>query len=48
MWQISDRNECDFKDRAIHDGRYFEEMSAKTDISVLFSTIGVVVRCTGY
>ncbi len=48
MWQISDRNDCEFKDRAGHDTRYFNELSLGTDISVLASTIGVVLRCTGY
>ena len=47
-WQISDRNECAFKDRAAFDTKYNADLSLKTDASILLRTIGVVLRCTGY
>ena len=47
-WQISDRNECLFSERAGFDANYYEEMSLKTDTSIIASTFGVVLRCTGY
>jgi len=48
FWQISDRNECAFADRALHDARYEAKISLGTDLGILASTIGVVLRCTGY
>lgn len=47
-WQISDRNEGTFSGRAAFDTRYFNEMSLRTDLSIMASTVGVVLRCTGY
>lgn len=47
-WQISDRNECEFRARAKHDTVYGSEMSLMTDIGVLARTVGVVLRGTGY
>lgn len=48
MWQISVRNDSSFGDRAVHDTRYYEQMSLATDLAILTSTVGVVFRCTGY
>jgi lipopolysaccharide/colanic/teichoic acid biosynthesis glycosyltransferase len=48
FWQISDRNECDFADRARFDEAYDRELSLATDVRVLASTAGVVLRGTGY
>lgn len=48
MWQISDRNECDFVGRVRHDNAYDEQISLKTDVGILAKTVGVVLRCTGY
>jgi lipopolysaccharide/colanic/teichoic acid biosynthesis glycosyltransferase len=47
-WQISDRNESSFSARARFDTRYFNDMSLITDIKILFKTVGVVLRGTGY
>ncbi len=47
-WQISDRNQCEFRARAMFDSLYEREMSLITDIGVLARTILVVVRGTGY
>lgn len=48
LWQISDRNECEFTDRARYDNAYDRIVSLRTDVSVLVRTVGVVVRGTGY
>lgn len=48
FWQISDRNESDFSERAQHDDAYDRKVSLKTDVAVLGRTVGVVLRCTGY
>lgn len=47
-WQISDRNECAFRDRARFDDEYYRNLSFKLDISILFRTVSVVLRGTGY
>jgi lipopolysaccharide/colanic/teichoic acid biosynthesis glycosyltransferase len=48
FWQISDRNECDFSDRARFDEDYDRELSFGTDVRVIAATVGVVLRGTGY
>lgn len=48
FWQISDRNHCDFCDRAKYDAAYERALSFRTDLSVLWRTVSVVVRGTGY
>jgi len=48
FWQISERNETSFTERAPFDAQYFRELSLKTDIIVMIKTIGVVIRGTGY
>lgn len=48
FWQICDRNHCRFAGRARYDNAYFSAMSLRTDMVVLWRTIGVVMRGTGY
>lgn len=48
FWQISDRNECSFANRALFDTEYAKSMSLFVDIAILFRTVGVVVRGTGW
>ncbi|CUH40856.1 Undecaprenyl phosphate N,N'-diacetylbacillosamine 1-phosphate transferase [Jannaschia seosinensis] len=48
FWQISDRNECTFRDRALYDTAYERSLSLKTDLTVLVRTVKVVLRGTGY
>lgn len=48
FWQISDRNESEFKSRALFDLKYLQAVSLKTDVLVIFRTVGAVLRCTGY
>lgn len=47
FWQISDRNNTSFADRAFYDARYNAKLSFKADMSILLSTIRVVLRGTG-
>ena len=47
-WQISDRNECHFSDRASFDQRYKYSVSFSTDLYILMQTVRVVLRGTGY
>lgn len=47
-WQVSDRNDSSFADRATYDTDYNANLSFKTDFSILVRTFGAVVRCTGY
>lgn len=47
-WQISERNESTFASRVGFDNRYARELTLGTDLKILFRTIGVVLRGTGY
>jgi lipopolysaccharide/colanic/teichoic acid biosynthesis glycosyltransferase len=48
FWQISDRNDCDFAERATYDTAYAAQVSFATDMNVLWRTVAVVLRGTGY
>ena len=48
FWQISERNECRFRDRVRFDDAYEGALSLGTDLAVLTRTVSVVVRGTGY
>ena len=48
LWQISERNETTFADRAHYDTRYGHDISLLTDIRILAATFRVVLRGTGY
>lgn len=48
LWQISDRNNCDFVERVSYDDRYARIISLRTDIWIGLRTIGVMIRATGY
>ncbi|MEP1202165.1 MULTISPECIES: sugar transferase [Rhodobacterales] len=47
FWQITDRNNASFAERAFHDARYNARLSLVTDIKVLWATVRVVLRGTG-
>ena len=47
LWQISERNNCTFADRAAYDNRYAQSISAGVDFAILVKTMGVVFRGTG-
>lgn len=48
LWQVSDRNECDFVERVRFDNEYDRTVSLGTDLRILIKTVGVVLRATGY
>ena len=47
-WQVSDRNNCTFQERAAHDEVYGRDISLAGDRSILVRTISVVCRATGH
>jgi exopolysaccharide production protein ExoY len=46
-WQISDRNQSTFAQRAEFDAEYERNLSFFKDLKILLSTVGVVLRATG-
>ena len=48
LWQISERNEASFAERAGFDSRYLASLSLSQDVSILLRTVSVVLRGTGY
>lgn len=48
FWQISDRNESTFAQRADFDAEYERKVSLITDAKVMMATVGVVLRGTGH
>lgn len=48
LWQVSGRNDCAFQERAAFDSTYGVDVSLKTDLQILFKTVGVVCKATGY
>lgn len=47
-WQISERNESSFAERAGFDSEYLASLSLPRDIAILLRTVKVVLRGTGY
>ena len=47
-WQVSERNESAFADRAHFDAAYARDVSLATDLRLLGATVRVVLRATGY
>ena len=47
-WQISDRNDVSFAGRADFDADYAGRMSLGADLGIIFLTVWVVLRGTGY
>ena len=48
IWQVSERNDSSFADRADYDSQYDDTLSLKTDLGLLVATVRVVLRGTGY
>ena len=48
FWQISSRNHSRFIDRVRYDNAYHRSMCLGTDAAVIWRTLGVVLRGTGY
>ena len=46
-WQISDRNQSTFTQRADFDADYERNLSLFKDLKILLATVGVVLRATG-
>lgn len=46
-WQVSERHTSAFSDRANYDSSYEMELSARTDLSILWRTVAVVLRGSG-
>ncbi|MBN9333223.1 sugar transferase, partial [Devosia sp.] len=47
LWQISERNNCTFAERATYDSRYATSLTIVNDLGILLRTVGVVFRGTG-
>jgi exopolysaccharide production protein ExoY len=47
LWQVSDRNDCSFSQRADFDAEYYARLSLGMDIKILISTVAVVLNATG-
>lgn len=47
-WQVSARNECEFKGRAKYDAVYARKVSFGMDVALLARTVTTVLRGTGY
>lgn len=48
VWQVSERNQSTFADRASFDTAYERDLSFPTDLRLLVATVGVVLRGTGW
>lgn len=48
LWQVSQRNEASFKQRAFYDNLYHRELSLGADLFVMFKTVFVVLRANGH
>lgn len=48
MWQVSERNDSSFADRADFDAKYDREISPLTDLKLLIATVRVVLMGTGH
>jgi lipopolysaccharide/colanic/teichoic acid biosynthesis glycosyltransferase len=47
-WQVSDRNQSSFADRALFDTDYNNKVSLAEDLRIMFATVRVVFKATGY
>ncbi|SMX46453.1 sugar transferase [Actibacterium lipolyticum] len=47
-WQVSDRNDSEFKSRAEYDAVYDRDVSFRLDLWIIACTVAVVMRGTGY
>lgn len=48
LWQVSERNDSSFADRAGFDAQYDRDLSLATDLRLLVATVKVVLRATGH
>lgn len=47
LWQVSERANSSFAERAAFDSAYYETMSFKNDIKIILKTFCVVLACSG-
>ncbi len=47
LWQVSGRNELSFKEMVELDVKYIEEQSVISDLTVIFRTIGIMIKPNG-
>ena len=47
LWQVSERNASSFADRARYDEYYTVNLSLRLELTIIFKTVGVVLRGTG-
>lgn len=47
-WQVSERNESTFTERAPFDAQYYRELTLWVDLKIILKTFSAVVRATGY
>lgn len=48
LWQVSSRNESSFASRAQADADYLRSMGLQLDLTLIWRTVGVVAKGTGY
>ncbi|MEO0378639.1 MAG: sugar transferase [Pseudomonadota bacterium] len=48
LWQISDRNECTFGERAKFDDVYLKRISLREDLRIMMQTVLIIMKRTGY
>ena len=48
IWQVSQRNDSTFADRAVFDDQYNRDLSFTTDTKLLLATVRVVLHATGH
>ena len=48
LWQVSERNETSFAQRAFYDSQYLDELSLKSDLTLMVKTVSVVLRANGH
>jgi exopolysaccharide production protein ExoY len=48
LWQTTDRNQTSFEARAEFDTMYNDSLSFAADMRIIFKTVGVVLKGTGY
>ena len=46
-WQVSERHETSFAERALFDTRYYNQISLGTDLGIIARTFGVVLKAAG-
>lgn len=46
-WQVADRHETSFAERALFDTRYYNQISLGTDLRIMARTVGVVLKAAG-